>query len=489
MKKICASADQRKKTLKRNLKIALSIFVFSIAWLYSDIIFAVARHTYRNFTSTWTAPEPLGLENWIDHAADGFASGAGTSEDPFLVSKPEQLAYLARRVNTGTLGRIHIKITGDIDLAGKEWTPIGTRQHPFSGQINGGNNVIYNLTIATSQSRQGLFGVVSVGVLENLTLINTNIKGRDFVGGIAGVMNGSIRNSSLVGTIEGRHFVGGLSGYGFYHRTRLSCFVGNVKGDVYVGGLVGKHTINEGDRFLAFAYASTARASLELDFNSVIAAVSGRKYVGGLVGHSGERTFIIGGFFAGKVRGETFSAGISGFFPLNARRSMVPNLVLLYEIDDSSDFKEIAHGASVNLATAVLRHINGEWYFNSEPLLSKDAESRFLLILRKVLELEQMLGHRRFTENMLENLCHPFYVLSIPYGMEIPQNAPISIEIGGKGFSSSLESFLGGRFWVEGNYFKMYGSIRDIPKGIYAIPCSRDVDGRFETIWVLLNVI
>ncbi|MCL2739422.1 MAG: hypothetical protein FWE30_08265, partial [Bacteroidales bacterium] len=177
--------EKEEKALKRKLKIALSIFVFSIAWLYSDIIFAVVRYTYRDFTSTWTAPEPLGLENWIDHAADGFAGGSGTREDPFLVSTPEQLAYLAKRVNTGTLETANVRILNDIDLADKEWTPIGTRRHPFSGRIDGEGTVIYNLTIATRQDRQGLFGVVDRGFLENLTLIGVDIRGRDFVGGIA----------------------------------------------------------------------------------------------------------------------------------------------------------------------------------------------------------------------------------------------------------------------------------------------------------------
>ena len=486
---MCSSTpidEKEEKALKRKLKIALSIFVFSIAWLYSDIIFAVARHTYRDFTSTWTAPEPLGLENWIDHAADGFAGGTGTSEDPFLVSKPEQLAYLAKRVNTGTLGRIYVNITGDIDLAGREWAPIGTRQHPFSGRVNGGDSVIYNLTIATSQNRQGLFGVV-VGVLENLTLVGVDIRGRDFVGGLAGVIRGAIRNSSLIGVVEGRHFIGGLSGYGFFHHMESSYFVGNVKGDIYVGGLIGKHTINEGDRFVAFAYASMPPPAARMVRNIAIGTVSGRKYVGGLIGHGGERTVVRANFFAGKVRGEAFSAGISGFFPLRARISWLSNFAFLYEINDRGDFAEIAHGAVDRLLTAVLRHVNGEWYFNSNSLSQEDAEARFFDVLDEFGLTEA--ATRRFGENILERLRHPFYVLNIPYGAEIPQNAPISIEIGGKGFNSSLESFLGGRFWVEDNYFKMSGSIRDIPRGVYAIPCSRDVDGRFETIWVLLNVI
>ena len=478
------------KKLKRSLKIALFIFVFAIAGFYSDIFFAVVRYTHMNFTSTWTAPEPLGLENWIDHAADSFAGGSGTRQDPFLISTPEQLAYLARRVNTGTLERTHIKISNDIDLTGREWTPIGTKQHPFSGRVDGGDAVIYNLTIATSQNRQGLFGVVSVGVLENLTLVNANIKGRDFVGGIAGVFsNGSMSNSSLTGTVEGRYFVGGVTGYGFFHSILFSTYLGNVKGDVYVGGLVGKHTINEGDRFLAFAYASQAPIPVELQGNVVIAAVSGRKYVGGLVGHSGKRTLISNGFFAGKIRGEAFSAGISGFFPSDGRGIREANFVLLYDMPDSTDFTEIAHSDHHRISADALRHLNGKWFLNSNLLPIEEAENKFLVFLNfQRREREQIYGRYQLTENALKRLLHPFYVLNIPYGMEVSQDAPLSVEFTENGFNSSLDSFLGGRFWVDNDRFNMSGSMRDIPKGVYAVPCFRDLDGRFETIWVLLNV-
>ena len=477
----------------RNLKIALFILVFATAGFYSEIIFAVTRHTYRNFTSTWTAPEPLGLENWIDHAADGFAGGSGTIEDPFLVSTPEQLAYLAKRVNEGSLGgqRLLIRISNDIDLAGKEWTPIGTRQHPFSGTLDGEGAVIYNLTISTPQNRQGLFGVINGAWLQNLTLIGVDIKGRDFVGGFAGVIwRGTIHDSNLVGTVSGRQFVGGLSGYGAYLDVSSNVYLGNIRGDIYVGGLIGKHTINEGDRFVVLAYASMPLPAARMIRNVAIGAVSGRRYVGGLMGHGGERTVVRANFFAGKVRGEAFSAGISGFFPSRARRSLSSNFAFLYEIDDRGDFTEIAHGAADRLPTVVLRHVNGEWYFNSNLLSQENAETRFFDALDGLgrLGLTEATT-RRFSENILKRLRHPFYVLNIPYGTDISQDAPISVVLTETGFSSSLESFLGGRFWVEDNYFKMSGSIRDIPKGIYAIPCSRDVGGRFETIWILLNVI
>ena len=473
-------AEQKKKTMKRALKVVLFLFVFAAIGRYSQIFYAIAKYTHMNFTSTWVASEPLELENWIDHAADGFAGGAGTEGDPFLISTPEQLAYLAKRVNAGTFEFADIKILNDIDLAGKEWTPIGTKQHPFSGRIDGSDAVIYNLTIVTPQDRQGLFGAVSWASLGNLTLVGVDIKGRDFVGGLVGAISrGRIVRSNLAGTIEGRYFVGGLSGYGYRSDIELSTYLGNVKGDVYVGGLIGKHTRNEGDHFLAFTYASAPRPDFLRSYG-VAATVFGRKYVGGVVGYSGNLTAILDGFFAGKVRGEVFSAGISGF--CSSIREISNNTVLLHEADDNASFAEIAHGARMSNNT-VLRHMNDEWHLDSNPLPAEEAENNFLLGVRLSAHFTDCL-----TDNVLEKLRPPFYVLSIPYGIEISQDVPLYTDLGEKDFRLSSGSLLGGRLWIEGSFFKVSGAMRGIPKGIYAIPCFKNVNGSFETIWVLLNV-
>ncbi|MCL2739447.1 MAG: hypothetical protein FWE30_08395, partial [Bacteroidales bacterium] len=218
----------------------------------SEIIYDIDSYADINFTSIWSAPEPLGLENWIDHAADGFAGGSGTREDPFLISTPEQLAYLTKLVNAGSLDRrVYFEILNDIDLGGKEWTPIGTKQHPFIGIFHGRDNVISNLTIATPQDKQGLFGFVGFSFLGNLTLENVNIRGRDFVGGLVGAISTSyIGHITLTGTIEGRNFVGGLLGCGLRIRVTPT-FRGSVRGETYVGGLVGMLT--DASRLSVFA--------------------------------------------------------------------------------------------------------------------------------------------------------------------------------------------------------------------------------------------
>jgi len=503
------------------------IIVYTIYLLFNTQAAEASSETICDL-STWTAPEPLGLENWIDHAADGFAGGSGTREDPFLISTAEQLAYLAKLVNEGSFDeRINIEILNDIDLAGKEWTPIGTKQHHFIGTFNGGNNVISNLTIATSQDGQGLFGFAVRSSLINLTLTNVNIKGRDFVGGLAGAIGGSnISLVNLTGTVEGRRLVGGFSGYGVMNWSSQVTYLGSVKGDAHVGGFTGE--LSNIDRLRVFnAPLIIWPTPAPGDFNlissripepyvssySVTASVSGRKYVGGVVGSSEGGVVISRGIFAGAVKGEAFSGGIRGFPSMLSGTNMV---VLLYAMGDDIEHPEPPEVAFRGVRgiippppNTVLRHKNNTWYLNSNPLPVEDAENNFLSDLRlgdyfanylseyitgRTLSSILMLWYprpRRWPRCLWESRerqLPPFHILDVPYGIEIPQGEPLSIYIGGEGFSPVLSSFTDGEFWVEGNFFKMSGVMRDIPKGVYVIPCFRSVDGNFETALVLLNV-
>ncbi len=82
----------------------------------------------------------------------------------------------------------------DIDLAevcGTEhgsWEPIGNKDNPFKGRVEGNGHVIKNLYIRTTKEFQGLFGAVGDGTyISGLTLdASCNVRGGSYVGGIAG---------------------------------------------------------------------------------------------------------------------------------------------------------------------------------------------------------------------------------------------------------------------------------------------------------------
>ena len=91
--------------------------------------------------------------------ADKFAAGDGTQGNPFQIETAAQLAYFAKTVNEGE-AYLHkyIVLTADIDLANKEWTPIGNYSNPFKGNFNGDNHTVTGMQISGELDRVGLFG-------------------------------------------------------------------------------------------------------------------------------------------------------------------------------------------------------------------------------------------------------------------------------------------------------------------------------------------
>lgn len=83
-----------------------------------------------------------GAETWIESAAE-FAAGNGSQGAPYQISTAGELANLAKMVNDGkTDENTYFELTADIDLGGKEWTPIGTKDSQFAGKFSGNGKTI-----------------------------------------------------------------------------------------------------------------------------------------------------------------------------------------------------------------------------------------------------------------------------------------------------------------------------------------------------------
>lgn len=141
-----------------------------------------------------------GAETWIESAAE-FAAGNGSQGAPYQISTAGELANLAKMVNDGkTDENTYFELTADIDLGGKEWTPIGTKDSQFAGKLFGNGNTISNLTVGGGDNR-GLFSYSS-GEIKNLYLEKIDITTTMNAGGVCAFNSGTIEGCGVLsGTI------------------------------------------------------------------------------------------------------------------------------------------------------------------------------------------------------------------------------------------------------------------------------------------------
>lgn len=117
-------------------------------------------------------------ELWTSYASGSFHGGSGTETDPYQISTPEELAYLAKFVNEGgvTSGKYY-KLTTSLDLGTHQWVSIGSTivddSYYFCGNFDGASNTISNLNVGTESNNKydlnaGLFGDTMGGTIKNV---------------------------------------------------------------------------------------------------------------------------------------------------------------------------------------------------------------------------------------------------------------------------------------------------------------------------------
>lgn len=198
----------------------------------------------------------------------------------------------------------------DIDLSDvQNWTPIGDKENPFTGKLNGNGYTICNLNIdRTNDTNVGLFGrTASTSEITNLKLQNVAVNGRIYTAAVVGYNQGVIKDCYVNGKVTSYAAAGLIAGLNM--GKVLSC---RTKGEVCsagsdsVGGLVGTNSANIGTIDLD-----------HLDNKGVIensssnAAVTGYMNVGGLVGQN-DCGIIKNSHADGDVLGVSFVGGLVG---------------------------------------------------------------------------------------------------------------------------------------------------------------------------------
>lgn len=238
--------------------------------------------------------------------------GEGTETNPYKIGTANELAFLAKKINTGEAKYVgkHYVLVSDINLAGKEWVPIGTKDKPFAGVFDGKDHKIAGLTIKyvlrsgveAEKTYMGLFGATSsdaaigsvlngyepnvlkildwsknCAVLKNIvfTDVGISVEGQA-VGALVGkatntyIDNVKVKSGSLLTMGNSGGVVGFLSGSVVINvSTEKEYTVGTVaKGGYSIGGIVGAVRDNGNSAIIN----STNNAKVEVYITSASAA-------------------------------------------------------------------------------------------------------------------------------------------------------------------------------------------------------------------------
>jgi filamentous hemagglutinin family protein len=313
---------------------------------------AFTQATYSNldFTNTW-------------YMIDGETRPFLRSEYSTTISNDHQLQLMA--MNLGA----NYTLANDITYSGDMWSsrgfnPIGNASTKFSGSFDGLGHTISDLFIDRSTTDYvGLFGYTDTSMnIQNIGLINVDITGHDYVGGLVGSKRGSIYNSYATGAVNGNTYIGILVGYNLGTITN-SYSTGSAYGTSQVGGLVGRNysaiadsyatgNVSGGDKIGGFVGVNEDISSISNSYATGNVNGTGISTIGGFVGlnygsisHSYATGNITGTYYVGGFVGENFYATIDNSYAtgsVNATGNYVGGFV--GNIDGGSITKSYASG-------------------------------------------------------------------------------------------------------------------------------------------------
>lgn len=305
------------KTVLKRALCGITAFVVAagaMSYFPADTFPGIARGvTAYAENETWRITITADNSNISGDGSEGSPYEITTAEQLFAVMKKSETKYAILKndifINNGLLNRIDNESGEPSDTSDSIvcWTPISDDVF-CKTNLDGGNHKISGLYINES-GKAGLYASLKEGSFKNLTITDSFVKGGDNVGVLLGdgYYNSSLSadNVKIENTIvRGENYVGGLfgsyepKGYEMKY-TITNCTVG---ADVTVTGT--------GDR--VGGIASECRGTIL--YSSSAATVTGRNYVGGVVGYAGpsvEKLWYCHN--DGTVKGETSVGGVLGY--------------------------------------------------------------------------------------------------------------------------------------------------------------------------------
>ena len=245
------------------------------------VLEAGSRYKYTvKVNTTGLTLEGCTIGSWADGGGEsGAAEDLGYIYDSntktYTVYNADGLMNIAELVNGGK-SDINITLDKNIDLTGKDWTPIGTDyDNSYKGTFDGGGHTITGLTFTTNDEYAGLFGWLNrAGTVKNVVMEGVQITSNQIyggsIGGVVGYSWGTIENCSVSGSVSGTVYVGGVVGAQIGGSITGCSSSATVKGTVDVGGVAGQ---TNSSATLTACYA-TGNVIIEMDPKKNIAGGS-----------------------------------------------------------------------------------------------------------------------------------------------------------------------------------------------------------------------
>lgn len=290
------------------------------------------------------------------------------SDGSYTVTSADGLMNIAELVNGGK-SDINITLDTDIDLTGKDWTPIGTNyDNSYKGTFDGGGHTITGLTVTTYDKYAGLFGWLnSAGTVKNVVMEGvqiTNNHSSGFAGGVVGNSWGTIENCSVSGSVNGEVYVGGVVGKQTSGSMTGCSSSATVKGTVNVGGVAG-----ESWGSMTACYA-TGNVTLEIypgkdisgggvvgfkGGNSVLAC-----YATGNVNSKGSST---GNVHIGGFLGNNYTTVTAGYWKNNKEQGIGYNKEGIVTEATKVDGTDVTWQKAVDAMNTALQNAGSEWRY------------------------------------------------------------------------------------------------------------------------------
>ena len=369
------TAPQTVTAGKQFVKVELGGGTFYFCPQNNVVLEAGSRYIYTvKVNATGLTLEGCTIGEWADGGGESGAAELGyiydSNTNTYTVYNADGL--LAWNEAAQKDRSINCTLTADIDLTGKDWSPIGTNfYNSYTGTFDGGGHTIMGLTVTTNDQYVGLFGRLGkAGTVKNVVMDGIQITCNHrlgYAGGVAGFSwGGTIENCSVSGSVSGTICAGGVVGIQWEASITGCSSSATVKGMVQVGGVAGE--TNSGAT-MAACYA-TGNVTIEIDpINNILG--------GGLVGFnagssvlacyatgnvtstgSGTGNVHIGGFL-----GDNYTTVTAGYWKNNHEQGIGYNKEGIVPEATKVDGTGVTWQNAVDAMNTALQNAGSEWRY------------------------------------------------------------------------------------------------------------------------------